>query len=210
MITGGGRDSLKVYGGSLPGDTIPIYETEDNNDKEATAATTMTISQRRQRQNQLVELLLSGRREDGPVRKQEVLAAAGEYNAERVTVDLLVRDHHNHGNSNARHVLCIHAVLRTYHLATVVRLLRGLGDSLSVSEEIVMAAAENQHSGRGIVKFLLDNRWDEVRITEDVVRAAARNSGSGKQILELLLERGERLTWVSEDALRAAREEVAR
>ncbi|KAJ3537065.1 hypothetical protein NM208_g6472 [Fusarium decemcellulare] len=63
--------------------------------------------------------------------------------------------------------------------------------SFDVTKEVVRAAAENEKSGKEVLRLLLDERGDEIEITEGVVKAAAGNSGSGKEVLELLLdERG--------------------
>jgi hypothetical protein len=136
----------------------------------------------------------------------EILAAAGDYNAERVVVDLLARE----DIPNRMHENHVADILRTFHLATIVRFLRGLGDSLHVSDDILEAAVQNQTSGKEILKYVLDQRGDEVRITDGIVEAAARNPASGKQILHLLLGRQGEEIWASDAVLDVARKYLER
>ncbi|KAF4458312.1 hypothetical protein FALBO_14955 [Fusarium albosuccineum] len=76
--------------------------------------------------------------------------------------------------------------------------------SFDVTKEVVRAAAENEKSGKEVLRLLLDERGDEIEITEGVVKAAAGNSGSGKEVLELLLdERGVEIK-ITEGVVKAA------
>src|SRR5204863_4290603 len=63
------------------------------------------------------------------------------------------------------------------------------GDEVKITEEVVMAAAENEETGEAIMQLLLEKRGDEVKITEEVVRAAAENEETREAIMQLLLER---------------------
>ncbi|KAL3456206.1 hypothetical protein BJX64DRAFT_48448 [Aspergillus heterothallicus] len=145
-----GGDFLRIYTGDLPRDT----ELVDDMDNADLTAAVVADEQKVQRKNELIAALLSGSRGNGPVSDDEILAAAEEYNAQRIVVDLLSR--HFKPSPSCRYQVLI--VLRTFHLATVVRLLRALGDKLSIREDILMAAAENPYGEKGILKFVLDRR----------------------------------------------------
>ncbi|KAL3439888.1 hypothetical protein BJX65DRAFT_57505 [Aspergillus insuetus] len=143
-----GGDFLRIYTGDLPRDTKLVDDMDDADLTEAVTADEQEV----QRKNELIAALLSGSRGDGPVSDDEILAAAGEYNAQRIVVDLLSR--HYKPSPGCRYQVLI--VLRTFHLATVVRHLRALGDKLSIGEDILTAAAENPYGEKGILKFVLD------------------------------------------------------
>ncbi len=63
------------------------------------------------------------------------------------------------------------------------------GDEITITEDIVKAAAGNQGSwaGKKIMELLLDRRGDEITITEEIIKAAAgnQNSWAGRVIMEL-------------------------
>ena len=44
---------------------------------------------------------------------------------------------------------------------------------MPITEEVVMAAAENEYNGKEVMMRLLDRRGADVPITEEVVKAAA-------------------------------------
>ncbi len=60
-------------------------------------------------------------------------------------------------------------------------LLDQYGDQVTVTEDVVEAAAENWKTGKEVMELLLDRYRDQVTITEDVLKAAARNCGNGKR-----------------------------
>ncbi|KAM3550098.1 hypothetical protein ARSEF4850_008512 [Beauveria asiatica] len=62
------------------------------------------------------------------------------------------------------------------------------GDHITITEEIVKAAAGNEGNGKDVMALLLDRRGDQITITEEVVKAAAGNSQHG--VMALLLDTG--------------------
>jgi len=63
------------------------------------------------------------------------------------------------------------------------------GDSVHITEKILVAAVGNYFYGKEVVKCLLE-RGDDIQITEKVLIAAAENESEGKEIITLLLDRG--------------------
>ena len=59
-----------------------------------------------------------------------------------------------------------------------------------ITEEVAMAAAENEGCGGQIITLLLDQLKDEVcrSISTRVVKAAAGNEAYGEQIMTILLD----------------------
>jgi hypothetical protein len=49
------------------------------------------------------------------------------------------------------------------------------GDQITITKEVVKAAAGNSQSGKEVMALLLDRRGDQVAITEEVVKAAMGN-----------------------------------
>jgi hypothetical protein len=73
----------------------------------------------------------------------------------------------------------------------VVRvLLDKCGADITITEEIVKAAAGNWRSGREVMTIRLDRHGADFAITEEVVKAAAENSGNCKEVIALLVEQG--------------------
>lgn len=66
---------------------------------------------------------------------------------------------------------------------------RGL--EVSLSEDMIKAAAENQENGTKIINFLIQKRGSEITVTDGVIRAAARNRTSGRDIITLLFQKRE-------------------
>ncbi|KAH8879183.1 hypothetical protein GQ53DRAFT_46898 [Thozetella sp. PMI_491] len=48
------------------------------------------------------------------------------------------------------------------------------GDQITITEEVVRAAAGNGGSGKEVMTLLLDRRGDQITITEELMRAAAK------------------------------------
>jgi hypothetical protein len=93
--------------------------------------------------------------------------------------------------------LCSCEVLSTFHLGTVLRLLQRVEGEWEVTEGILEVAARNEHSGAGIVRFLLQHQQRGVEfesgqggMAELIVRVVANNAGCGRQIM-VLFERQE-------------------
>jgi hypothetical protein len=63
-----------------------------------------------------------------------------------------------------------------------------------ITDDVVIAAAWNEESGKEMMALLLDQRGDKVKIIDDVVKAAAGNYRSGKEVIALLLDqRGDKV-----------------
>jgi hypothetical protein len=60
-------------------------------------------------------------------------------------------------------------------------LLDRLGDQVTITEEVVMAAAGNLWNGKKVIALLLDQRCDQITITENVVMATTNNWRSRKE-----------------------------
>jgi GNAT superfamily N-acetyltransferase len=198
------RTSWMIYTGRLAGDTDPVEDSEDS-DVERRAVTDAerraVTDAARVRKERTITALLSGERVDGSITATEVLDAAGDYKAEGAIVELLSQQE---DLARAIHEPVL-VLLRTYHLVSVIKFLRKQGGKIEVTEAVLKAVAENGHSGKGILGFLLDRGGNDVQITEELVKAAARNQGNGKQIMELLLDRKDQLRF-TEEALKAANE----
>jgi ribosomal protein S16 len=78
------------------------------------------------------------------------------------------------------------------------------GDSISMTQEVIVAAAQNDN-GKEVMALLLDQRGDEVQITQEVVITAAKNGFNGKEIMALLLDqRGDEVQITQEVVVAAA------
>ncbi|KAJ0413262.1 hypothetical protein BJY00DRAFT_319961 [Aspergillus carlsbadensis] len=137
-------------------------------------------------------LIVTGQRGPHELNASEVLAAAGDYTAERAVVDILLQD----GQLMWNGYLCLREVLRTFHLGTVSRLLQRVEGGWEMTGRLLEAATRNEHSGAGIVRVLFEQRGLEFEVAEEwavdlVVRVAANNEGCGRGIMEVLFERQE-------------------
>jgi hypothetical protein len=92
----------------------------------------------------------------------------------------------------------------------VLRLLRSVQGGWEVTEGILKAVSRNEHSGAGIVRFLLENQQrgfefegggGDGSMAELIVRVAANNAGCGRQIMEVLFERQGARDWGVYEAL---------
>ncbi|KAK8139971.1 hypothetical protein PG984_000037 [Apiospora sp. TS-2023a] len=96
------------------------------------------------------------------------------------------------------------AAVANGHTRVVETLLKERGNHVKITQDVVVAAAENQESGQEIMALLLEEQGGQVEITQDVVVAAAGNRGSGGKILALLLkERGDQVE-ITQDVIVAA------
>lgn len=82
-------------------------------------------------------------------------------------------------------------------------LLDARSEQLNITENVLIAAAENPRFGTDIMALLLDSKGDRITITEDVLKAAARNQANERVIAFLLERRGDQIT-ITEDILVAA------
>jgi ribosomal protein S16 len=79
------------------------------------------------------------------------------------------------------------------------------GDQITITEQVVIAAARNERHGEEVIALLLDRRGDQITITEQVVIAAARNEENGNEVMALLLDRrGDQITIAEEVIIAAA------
>jgi ankyrin repeat protein len=83
----------------------------------------------------------------------------------------------------------LHIATRNGSCASLAKLLTLDQPYIKITQEVVVAAAENYNNGKEIMALLLDRRGDEIQITQEVVVAAAGNWNSGKEVIALLLDR---------------------
>ncbi|KAL3451114.1 hypothetical protein BJX65DRAFT_269000 [Aspergillus insuetus] len=191
MLYKGSDDSLRIYMGFFPGITGPVPPEPDT---EVEARLEKARAEAEAQKREARRLIITGQRGTRELNASEVLAAAGDYTAERAVIDILLREKQAMQNA----YLCSCEVLRTFHLGTVLRLLRRVEGEWEVTEGILEAAARNEHSGAGIVRFLLQHQQRGLEfesgqegMAELIVRVAANNVGCGRQIMEVLFERQE-------------------
>jgi hypothetical protein len=89
-------------------------------------------------------------------------------------------------------------------------LLSQRGNEITITQNIITAAAGNKIYGEEVIQLLLDERGNEITLTEEVITAAARNQVYGKKIIALLLDqRGDEIT-ITENIMTAASESNSR
>ncbi|KAI9661048.1 MAG: hypothetical protein M1821_009375 [Bathelium mastoideum] len=129
--------------------------------------------------------LVKERGDEVSITEEVVKAAAGNGKNGQETMDLLLEWHARNLPITSS---LIGRITRSFDAGYMAILLKKWGDEVSITEEVVKAAAGNGDNGQEIMKLLLEQRGDEVQITEEVVKAAARNGENGQEIMELLLE----------------------
>src|SRR4029077_17384263 len=77
----------------------------------------------------------------------------------------------------------VECITESFDTKVMTLLLDRWGDQVTVTEEVVIAAAGNEKNGKGIMTLLLDRRGDQITVTEKVVIAAARNEENGKELM---------------------------
>ncbi|KAM0129068.1 hypothetical protein ACHAP3_008021 [Botrytis cinerea] len=83
-------------------------------------------------------------------------------------------------------------------------LLNGLYSArVSITKEVIEAAARNNESGEEMLELLFEERGAEVMITEEVVKAAAGNWRSGKEIMRFLFEERGAEVMITEKVMKA-------
>ncbi|KAF1966557.1 ankyrin [Bimuria novae-zelandiae CBS 107.79] len=82
----------------------------------------------------------------------------------------------------------LHIATRNGSCASLTKLL-ALNHRIRITQEMVVAAAGNEDSGKEVMALLLDKRGADVQITQEVVVAAAGNYSSGKEVMALLLDK---------------------
>ncbi|XP_044716492.1 NACHT domain-containing protein [Hirsutella rhossiliensis] len=103
-------------------------------------------------------------------------------------VDLLIKEFRNLGNGKE----------------VMTLLLDRRGDQITITDEVVKAAAGNFRNGKEVMALLLDRRGDQITITDGVVKAAAGNEDEGKEVMALLLDRrGDQIT-ITDEVVKAA------
>ncbi|KAK6605703.1 ankyrin domain protein [Botrytis cinerea] len=84
-------------------------------------------------------------------------------------------------------------------------LLNGLYSArVSITKEVIEAAARNNENGEEMLELLFEERGAEVMITEEVVKAAAGNWRSGKEVMMLLFEERGAEVIITEEVVKAA------
>ncbi|KAM0127106.1 hypothetical protein ACHAO1_009690, partial [Botrytis cinerea] len=84
-------------------------------------------------------------------------------------------------------------------------LLNGLYSArVSITKEVIEAAARNNESGEEMLELLFEERGAEVMITEEVMKAAVGNWSSGKEIMKLLFEKRGAEVMITEEVMKAA------
>lgn len=87
-------------------------------------------------------------------------------------------------------------LVKNYNEEVISLLLDRRGNEITITEEVLTAAARNKHSNKEMLALLLERRGDEITITEKVIDAVASNYGNrGDEVMELLLnQRGDEIT----------------
>ncbi|PTB43001.1 hypothetical protein M441DRAFT_45014 [Trichoderma asperellum CBS 433.97] len=93
-------------------------------------------------------------------------------------------------------------IVKEFNKEVVTLLLDRQGDEITITEEVIEAAAGNE-SGKNNMELLLDRRGDEITITEEVVKAAA-GSWCGESTMTLLLDRRGDEIIITEKVIEAA------
>jgi hypothetical protein len=151
----------------------------------------------------IITILLARRGNQTQVVQEVIKAVAQDYRKQKVLViDILSRLEHQTHNLTRR----ILSVIRTFHLASVTKLLREKGDKIRITEAFLKAAVENRNSGKGITKSLLGQQRTQFQVTEELLSAAAQNEKDGKDIIALLLHYQGDNIHVTERVLKAASE----
>ncbi|KAJ8130878.1 hypothetical protein O1611_g2749 [Lasiodiplodia mahajangana] len=98
----------------------------------------------------------------------------------------------------------ISAIAQTYDHRLMAFLLDEWGNEITITEEVVKAAAENFLWAREMIGLLLDRRGEQVIITEEVLKAAAESRYHAREVLALLFDRGNGRIIITEEVLKAA------
>ncbi|KAL6886871.1 hypothetical protein GGI43DRAFT_388490 [Trichoderma evansii] len=98
----------------------------------------------------------------------------------------------------------LYMAVKNGHQPIVKLLLETPGDKITITEEVVKAAAGAERNGEEVMTLLLDQRGGQITITEEVVKAAAENKSNGKEVMTLLLNRGGDEIIVTKKILKAA------
>ncbi|KAH8199872.1 hypothetical protein TruAng_005988 [Truncatella angustata] len=106
-----------------------------------------------------------------------------------VVVETLLRKGASVETTGGHYRTSIAAAVQNGHREVVQVLLEKRGDEVEITQDVVVAIAENEQSGKEIMALLLEKRGDEVKITQDVVVAIVENEWNGKEIMALLLEK---------------------
>ncbi|KAL6895021.1 hypothetical protein GGI43DRAFT_424472 [Trichoderma evansii] len=94
------------------------------------------------------------------------------------------------------------AVKNEKHGEQIVRiLLEQRGDEIVITEEILLASAENRLSSYNVMSVLLKERAYQITITEKIVKEVQKNSKSCKKVMKLLSQYRDRVT-MTEEAIR--------
>jgi len=82
-------------------------------------------------------------------------------------------------------------------------LFRQRGEEITITQEILIAAARNDMDGDEIVRLLVEHRGYELRITPEVLNSAARSAKGHKTIRYLLDKRGDEVH-ITEEIVKVA------
>ncbi|KAI6777606.1 Ankyrin-1, partial [Emericellopsis cladophorae] len=140
---------------------------------------------------EVMKLLLDRRAEEVTITEDVVKAAAGNSgNGAKVMKIILTQGGLGTITENG-----IAAVANNFGPDVTEVLLAHRGDQVTITEDIVKAAARNSAHGAQVMEVLLDRRADQIKITEGIVKVAAGNWHNGAEVMEVLQDRrGDQIT----------------
>jgi hypothetical protein len=157
----------------------------------------------------MMALLLGLRRDNVPVTREVVNAAAGNSKSGKEVMALLL-DQRGSEVKITEEVVTIAAGNHYISKEIMQLLLNQRGSEFKITEKVIRAAAWNEGSGKEVIELLLNQRGSEVKITEEVVIAAAKNRYQGKDVIAILLsQRGSEVKITEEVVAIAAGKNMA-
>ncbi|PWI65028.1 hypothetical protein PCL_07440 [Purpureocillium lilacinum] len=155
------------------------------------------------RKVEVMKLLLDRTADRLNITENVVRAAAGDYMSGTSLMALLFDRENDRFTDVSDAILPI--VANRFDEWTVALLLNQLdrrGIDITITEDVLVAAAGNPRRKVEVMKLLLDRTADRLNITENVVRAAAGDYMSGTSLMALLFDReNDRFTDVSDAIL---------
>ncbi|KAK2002120.1 hypothetical protein LX36DRAFT_652618 [Colletotrichum falcatum] len=86
----------------------------------------------------------------------------------------------------------------------VIGLLMDQMEECKVTQDVVIAAANNTSYGAQVMRLLLDQRGSEVKLTEEVVKTTAENETQGEAMMSLMLDWPDSEVQVTEEVIKSA------
>ncbi|CAO2653033.1 Nn.00g024440.m01.CDS01 [Neocucurbitaria sp. VM-36] len=80
------------------------------------------------------------------------------------------------------------------------------GSEVTITEEVVEAAARNLRKGDEVMQALFEHRGSEIKITEKIVKAAVRNTVNGRAVINFILQKRRSEVEVSKELVEATAE----